>query len=248
MKYLCSAMKVSEKIAQQIKTTTEDTTFGYEQLNLSKEEYPAAAKVMERMQKKGILKKISKGIFYKPKISVFGELKPGEQEILKPYLFQDGKRIAYITGTYLYNQLGLTTQLTNRIKIASRSKRIYVNTGAIKASPVKSYADVTDNNYQLLGFLDAMKDLKIIPDANIKSAIAIFSNRINQLTDEEVKEMINFALVYPPRVSALLGAILEQLNKTSGIEKLKEKLNPLSYFKLGIKPEYLRSISNWNVQ
>jgi len=208
----------------------------------------AAAKVMERLQKKGLIKKISKGVFYKPKISVFGELRPNEQEILKPYLFQDGKRVAYITGTYLYNQLGLTTQLTTRIKIASRSKRIYVNTGAIKASPVKSYVDVTDGNYQLLGFLDAMKDLKIIPDVDSRSAIMIFSNRIKQLTNKEIEEMTNYALVYPPRVRALLGAILEQVNRTRGIKKLREKLNPLSHFNLGIKPDYLKSASNWNIQ
>ncbi len=241
-------MNVSKKIVQQIKIIPDDTTFGYEQLPIAKEEYLAAAKAMERLQKKGIIKKISKGVFYKPKMSVFGELKPNEQEILKPYLFQDGKRMAYITGTYLYNQLGLTTQLTNRIKIASRSKRIYVNTGALKATPVKSYADVTDENFQLLGFLDAIKDLKIIPDADINSAITVFSNRIKQLTNQEVEEMINYALLYPPRVRALLGAILEQINRTRGIEKLREKLNPLSHFNFGIKPEYLKSVSNWNIR
>jgi hypothetical protein len=241
-------MNVSEKIAQQIQLIPADTTFGYEQLPISRDEYLAAAKVLERMQKKGLIKKISKGVFYKPKMSVFGELKPNEQEILKPYLFQDGKRIAYITGAFLYNQLGLTTQLTRQIKIACRSKRIYVNTGAIKASPVKSYADVNDENYQLLGFLDAMKDLKIIPDADIKSAIAIFSYRIKQLTNREVGDMITYALLYPPRVRALLGAILEQLNRTSGIKELRKTLNPLTRFNLGIKPDDLKSVSNWNIQ
>jgi len=241
-------MKVSEKIAQQIVNIPEGDTFGYEQLSITKEDYLAAAKVLERLQKKGILKKISKGVFYKPEISPFGELKPSEQEIMKPYLFEGGKRIAYVTGSYLYNQLGLTTQLTSGIKIASRSKRIKINTGALNASPVKSYADVDDANYQLLGFLDAMKDLKIIPDGDIKSSISIFCYRIGQLTNEEIEEMIKYALVYPPRVRALLGAILEQLNRTKGIEKLKEKLNPLSHFKLGIKSSYLKSISNWNIQ
>lgn len=241
-------MKVSDKIAEQLKNIPEDNTFGYEQLNISKEEYLAAAKALERLQKKEIIKKVSKGVFYKPKMTIFGELKPNNQEILKPYLFKDGKRIAYITGSYLYNQLNLTTQMTFRIKIASRSKRIYINTGAIKASPVKSYADVNDDNYQLLGFLDAMKDLKIIPDADSKSTVSILSGRIMQLTDKEVEEMIDYALLYPPRVSALLGAILEHLNRTKGIEKLKGKLNPLSHFNLGIKPGNLKTVSNWNIR
>jgi len=240
-------MKVSEKITNQIESFSEDSTFGYEQLDIEKNEYQTAAKVLERLQKKGLIKKISKGIFYKPKMTVFGELKPNEKEILRPYLFQDGKRIAYITGTYLYNQLGLTTQMAFRIKIASRSKRIYINTNVIKASPVKSYAEVTDENYQLLGFLDAMKDLRIIPDIDSKTAVTIFSNRIKQLNEKQVYEMIQYALLYPPRTRAFLGAILEDLNIEVDMERLRKSLNPLTKFKLGINPNYLKSALNWNI-
>jgi hypothetical protein len=240
-------MNVSEKIIKQIESFSDEATFGYEQLNISQKEFITAAKVLERLQKKGMIKKISKGVFYKPRLTVFGELRPNDQEILRPFLFQDGKRIAYITGAFLYNQLGLTSQMAFRIKIASRSKRIYINRGAVKATPVKSYAEVTDDNYQLLGFLDAMKDLKIIPDVDIKTAVNIFSNRIKQLNEKQVLEMIQYALLYPPRTRAILGAILEQLNRKKDLEKLKESLNPLTQFKLGIKPAYLKTAANWYI-
>lgn len=241
-------MKVAVKILKQIRSIAEDTTFGYEQLNISKAEYVTAAKALERLIKKGVIKKVSKGTFYKPKMTVFGELKPSDKEILRPYLFQGNKRIAYITGTYLYNQLGLTTQMAFRIKIASLSKRIYINTGAIKATPVKSYAEVTDENYELLGFLDAMKDLKIIPDLDIQSAVNILSNTIKKLNEAQTQEMIKYALRYPPRVRALLGAILEQVGKKRGIEKLRESLNPLTHFKMGLKKTSLKTALNWNIQ
>jgi hypothetical protein len=78
-----------------------------------------------------------------------------------------------VTGTSLYNQIGLTTQLAFRIKIASRSNRISINRGALKASAAKSYVEVTDDNYQLLGFLDAIKDIKMIPDAEVKTSVKI---------------------------------------------------------------------------
>jgi hypothetical protein len=241
-------MKVAEKISKQIQSITKDTTFGYEQLNINKAEYVTAAKALERLIKKGVIKKVSKGIFYKPKMTVFGELKPSDTEILRPYLFQGNKRIAYITGTYLYNQLGLTTQMAFRIKIASLSKRIYINTGAIKATPVKSYAEVTDENYELLGFLDAMKDLKIIPDSDTQSAVIILSSIIKNLNEEQTQEMIKYALRYPPRARALLGAILEHINRKKGIEKLKESLNPLTHFKIGLKRTSLKTALNWNIQ
>lgn len=241
-------MKVAVKILKQIRSIAEDTTFGYEQLNIGKAEYVTAAKALERLIKKGVIKKVSKGTFYKPKMTVFGELKPSDKEILRPYLFQGNKRIAYITGTYLYNQLGLTTQMAFRIKIASLSKRIYINTGAIKATPVKSYVEVTDENYELLGFLDAMKDLKIIPDLDIQSAVSILSNTIKKLNEAQTQDIIKYALRYPPRVRALLGAILEQVSKKRGIEKLRESLNPLTHFKMGLKKTSLKTALNWNIQ
>src|SRR5690606_40856745 len=69
-------------------------------------------------------------------ISVFGELTPDYSELLRPYLFENGKRIAYETGTTLYNRLGLTTQMAFRTKIASRSKRINIDRGALKADEI----------------------------------------------------------------------------------------------------------------
>lgn len=241
-------MKISEKIVKQLKTIPEDTAFGYGQLGIAKKEYQTAAKALERMQKKGLIRKISKGVFYKPRMTVFGELKPGDQEILRPYLFKNGKRIAYITGAALYNELGLTTQMAFRVKIACRQKRIYVNRGAIIATPVKSYADVTDSNYEILGYLDALKDLKIIPDSNPNTVVTILIEKTKKMNDVRIKEMIQYALLYPPRVRALLGAILEQLDKKKELKKLKDSLNPLSQFLLGVKEKTLSTAAGWNIK
>ena len=240
-------MKVAEKIAKQIKRIAEDTTFGYKDLDITQDQYLTAAKALERLQKKGVIKKVSKGKFYKPKMTVFGELKPSEQELLKPYLYKDGKRIAYITGNYLYNKLGLTRQITSVLKIASQSKRIYINAGRLKATPIKSYAEVTDANYELLGFLDAIKDFKKIPDLNSKSAITILKNSVDKLTAKQLKLMLEYALLYPPRVRALLGALLENSTEKTVIKQLKMSLNPLTQYKLPISKKDLPTIINWNI-
>jgi hypothetical protein len=241
-------MKVAEKIAEQIKRIPEDTTFGYKDLNITQEQYVTAAKALARLQKRKVIKKVSKGKFYKPKMTVFGELIPNSMELLKPYLFKDGKRVAYITGNYLYNQFGLTTQITNVLHIASRSKRIYINAGSLKAKPKKSYAEVTDDNFQLLGFLDALKDFKSIPDLDTKSAIIILKSSIEKLTESKLKKMIGYALLYPPRVRALLGALLEVSNiESSEINKLKKGLNPLTKYKYFITKEDLPTVINWNI-
>ncbi len=240
-------MTIARKIADKIEKLPKDGTFRYTDLSILPEEYLTAAKALERLQKNGVIKKLSKGIFYKPNITVFGELKPGEEEILKPYLFEDGKRIAYITGASLYNQLNLTTQVAAMYKIASADKRIYINRGRIKAKPVKSYAPVTDKNYRMLGFLDAMKDLNNIPDVNKKSAILIFLSRLGKMTSKELNEFIKYGLLYPPRVRALLGSLLEQLDKTIDIKRLKNSLNPFTTYKYYLFDTALTTQQNWNI-
>ena len=240
-------MGVTKKIQRQISKFAEGTTFQYEQLALEPQEFVTAAKAIERLIAKDVIKRVSTGVFYKPKKTVFGELKPNEEEILKPYLYEKGKRIAYITGTSLYNRMGLTTQISQNIKIASRIKRITVSNGSIKATPVKSYVDVTNSNFYLLELLDALKDFKRIPDLNKSSGIKILSNKLKELNSTEINLLIKYSLAYPPRARSLLGAILEKTKASVDLTVLKNSLNPLSEYELGIA-SVLSTAKNWNIK
>lgn len=241
-------MSLASQIRAKINKFPEGKAFGYSDLLIAKENYVTAAKALERIQKEGLIKKMSKGIFYKPQQTVFGELKPDYTEQLRPYLFENGKRVAYETGYSLYNRLNLTTQVAFRIKIASRDRRISVNKGALKIDTVKSYVNVTDANYKLLELLDVLKDIKRIPDASPDSNIVILSNIIKGLGDKQITEMIKCALSYPPRTKALLGAVLENINSEISTSKLKQSINPLTKFELGIKKSVLPTINNWNIE
>jgi predicted transcriptional regulator of viral defense system len=240
-------MKVAEKIEKKIKRMSEGTTFKYQQLGIVATEYSAAAKAIERLIEKGVIKRITTGVFYKPKKSIFGELRPREREIIKPYLYEQGKRIAYITGTALYNNMGLTTQVPKTVKIASRSKRIYIDSGSIKAKPVKSYVDVTEDNYSLLEILDVLKDFTKIPDMDKKSGIRFLQDKLGNLSEKETNTLVKYALKYPPRVRAFLGAIL---NEISGQENsnLKQSLNPLTTYSLNLNENILTTAPNWNIK
>jgi hypothetical protein len=244
--YLC-IMSLAIKIRNRVSELAEGVSFRYADLDIDKTEYQSAAKVLERMQAKDLIRKTTKGVFYKPKQSVFGEIAPNYRDQLRLYLFKNGKRIGYETGVSLYNKMGLTTQMAFQIKIASRSKRIFINRGALKATAVKSYAEVTDENYELLGLLDAIKDIKAIPDCSITKAVAIISSKIQSLSDSQLNELIQYALLYPSRVRALLGAILENSNNYPKANTLKESLNPLTKIKLGIIETDLPTIKNWNI-
>ncbi|NLO70910.1 MAG: hypothetical protein GX102_08255 [Porphyromonadaceae bacterium] len=241
-------MGVTQKIQKKISKLSEGTTFKYEQLSVEPQEFIAAAKAIERLITKGVIRRISTGVFYKPKKTVFGELKPNEEELLKLYLFEKGKRIAYITGTSLYNRLSLTTQIPKNIKIASRNKRITVSSGNIKATPVKSYVDVTDNNFYLLELLDALKDFKQIPDLDKSSAIKILSKKLKELNPSEIKLLVKCSLAYPPRVRGFLGALLENIKTSSDLTALKKSLNTLSEYEYGFEKKLLPTAENWNIK
>ena len=241
-------MNIAEKIEKQIDNIESGKTFTYKDLNIKKEEYSAASKSIERLIKKEIIKRISTGVFFKPKKTVFGELKPDEEKIITPYLFKNGKRIAYITGLLLYNKMGLTTQIPKEISIASNKKRIYISKGNIKAKAVKSYVEVTNENYKLLEFLDALKDFKKIPDLDKKSAISILSRKISELDNKQVKKIIEIALEYPPRVRAFLGALLENIDIKIDIKMLDDSLNPLSEYELGLTKDILPTVEKWNIK
>ncbi len=241
-------MTLAAQIQIKIKKLPEGKTFGYADLRIAKEEYQTAAKALERLQSKGIIKKISKGVFYKPEQTVFGELKPDYSEQLRPYLFENGKRIAYETGYSLYNRLGLTTQIAFRVKIASRSKRITINRGSLKADAVKSYAEVTEANYEILGFLDAIKDIKRIPDCSVGQAVKILSGKIKNLSEKQISELVKYALLYPTRVRALVGAMLENLNIEANTQKLKQSLNPFTKVNLSLKETELPNKKYWNIE
>lgn len=195
------------------------------------------------MTKAGIVKRASTGRYYKPNKSVFGELRPGEEELLKSYLFRKGKRIAYVTGEALYNKMGLTTQVPKNIKVASRDKRVITKVGSIAVKPVKSYVDVTDDNYFILEILDAMKDFKEIPDLNRMTALKRLMQKNKELKEDDIRKLINVSLKYPPRVRALTGALLTSLKINSKLtETLVKSLNSLSAYNFGIKKKELPAI------
>lgn len=246
--YLCT-MSLSAQIRNRIRQLPDGKTFGYEDLRIPKEQYTSAAKALERLQKEDFIKKVSKGVFYKPESTVFGELEPDYNELLRPYLFENGKRIAYETGTTLYNRLGLTTQMAFRTKIASRGKRINIDRKGLKADAVKSYAEVNDSNYAILGILDAFKDIKRIPDSSIGQAIGRLSIILKELNTNQTESLVKYALVYPPRVRALVGAVLQNNGyQGKGLERLKESLNPLTVIQLGLEEPELPTKNNWYIE
>lgn len=240
-------MTTAQNIRNQILAIREGEIFGYPDFALKPNQYLAAAKAVERFIDNGEIRRLSRGLFYKPKTSLFGELEPNQEEFLKRYLFKDGKQIGYITGNYLYKKLGLTTQIPSVIHIARSDKQIRFSNEVLKIVSVKSYVNINNSNIHLLEFLDVLKDFTTIPDLDKNTGISFLLNKVNSFNRSDIRNLVSCGLAYPPRVRAFLGALLEKNDLEIDLNPLEKSLNPFSQFDYGIK-DLLITASNWQLK
>lgn len=241
-------MKVTDKILAKINRIDTGDVFGYDVLGINSDEVLAASKALSRLVDKGVIKRARKGYYYKPKVSVFGEQKPREDVLLSLYLFEKNKQVAYVTGTRLYNRLGLTTQVPNSVRIASLDRQVKGKVGNTIVKPAKSYVKVTADNIKYLEVLDVIKDLNTIPDLEKTDGIVYLKNVLRSFDATEIKKLVTYGASYPPKVRALLGALLEELKiNFSTYNVLKRSMNPSSSFDYGINSQLLSTVTSWNI-
>lgn len=241
-------MKVTDKILAKINRIDTGDVFGYDTLGINSDEVLAASKALSRLVDKGVIKRARKGYYYKPKVSAFGEQKPREDVLLSLYLFEKNKQVAYVTGTRLYNRLGLTTQVPNSIRIASLDKQVKGKVGNTIVKPAKSYVKVTTDNIKYLEVLDVIKDLNTIPDLEKSDGIVYLKKALYAFDNLEIKKLVTYGASYPPKVRALLGALLEALRiDFSTYNVLKKSMNPSSSYEYGINSQLLSTVTSWNI-
>lgn len=195
----------------------------------------------------GKIAKLSKGKYYKPENTPFGNLQPSQAQIVKDLLEENGKVTGYLTGYSIYNQLGLTAQISNTIQIGKNEIRPSFKRGRYTISFIKQKNTITRENIPLLQLLDAIRYIKKIPDASVESSCRRFLAIIKNMTDKEVNTLVRLALKYPPASRALLGALLEQLQNAKVAEPLFKSLNPITKFKLAGAEKVLSTTKIWNI-
>ena len=205
----------------------------------------AVLKSFERLVKLGKLKRAERGVYYIPKESIFGELPLSKDELLKKYLYDGDKVIAYLSGNNLFNKYGLTTQIANEIEITTNKRKNPKKSGNLTIKFNYNEAPINKENIKYLEILDILKNIKYILDTDIKESYRIIKKIILKFSDDELAELIELAnRYYPARVIALLGSIIEN-EKNIEINKLKEKLNKNTRFNLGLD---LPSLKEWRIR
>jgi len=240
-------MKTAQIITSSVERLPKGRVFTYANFVGDPKQKEATIKALNRMAAAGKIAKIAKGRYYRPEDSVFGKLPPDQNEIIKDLLEKDGNVIGYLTGYGIYNQLGLTTQVSNIIQIGRNDVRPSFKRGSYKISFVRQKNVITKENIPLLQILDVIRSLKRIPDANPALAYKRLLIIIRDLSRKEKKSLVELALKYPPSTRAFLGAALNELGDKPLTKPLRESLNPISAYKLPAASA-LKSAGEWNIK
>lgn len=248
--YICCQyqnMKVTEYIAYTIDRLPKGYVFTYADFVTEVNKKEAVIKALNRMAASGKISKLSKGKYYKPETSVFGNLQPNQYQIVKDLVEEDGKPIGYLTGFSIYNQLGLTTQVSNTIQIGKNEVRPKLKRERYTISFIKQKNTITKDNIPLLQVLDAIRYIKRIPDTSISNACIRFLAILKAYSNKERMTMVRLALKYSPATRALLGALLDEISKEDITEPLLKSLNPITTYNLNGADKVLSTTEKWNI-
>jgi hypothetical protein len=240
-------MKTIDFIINKIERLPKGYVFTYKDFINQVNSKESIVKALNRLVASGKIEKLSKGKFYKVKNTVFGKLKPDVDQVVKDLLEKDGKVIGYITGYGIYNQLGFTTQVANTIQIAKNDVRPAIKRGIYKISFIKQKNNITKENIYLLQILDVIKNIKKIPDSSIDNSVKRLLTIINELPKDKYITLLRLSIKYPPSTRALLGSLLETIDKEIDLTKLRSSLNPISNYDINISDNILPTKKNWNI-
>ena len=196
------------------------------------QEFPAtaAAQTLSRLAREGVLRRIAKGIYYRPGRSTFGETKPSPKALRA--LAAKQQRL-FPAGLSAANMLGFSTQTPRRIELstpsASVQRRLLDADTVVHTRRPNTWLELTDEEAALL---ELMRDGAEMSELSSAETAA----RLLELLGEKrrFEKLVRVAASEPPRVQALLGAAGEQLGKSRAkLLQLRRNLNPLSRYDFG---------------
>lgn len=239
-------MKTTDYIVYIIDRFPKGFVFTYADFNREVSQKQALIKALNRMVLSGKIAKLSKGKYYKPETTPFGDLLPNQKQVVKDLMEEKGKINGYLTGYSIYNQLGLTTQVSNTIQIGKNEIRPSFKRDRYTINFIKQKNNITKDNVPLLQILDAIRYVKKIPDTNTTNSCIRFIDILRQLKEKDFLLIMRLAIKYPPATRALLGAILDELKSTK-TETLYNSLNPITKYKLAGAFSVLSAAEKWNI-
>lgn len=236
---------IAHKIHSRIRQGGDDRLWSFQDfLDIDSSTATAIAAALSRLSRSNDLRRIRRGIYYRPKKTAFGESRPNP-ETLAAILLRNRKTLR--TGEF--NRLGLTTQISNTLtSAASRPPRIQELPGVPLRFVHRPLAEQKGIRSDERTALDSLRAIDRIPDTTPAKTIARMALLIKH-GSLDFSRLARFALNEPPRVRALLGAIGEKSGAPSAdIHRLRHSLNPLSTYRISGAAASLKNAAAWHIK
>ena len=225
---------IADIVKSRINAFKEGYVFSYMDIEGPSKNREAIIKALNRLNEKGLLHKLGKGKFYKPSLSENGKHIPELNETVKDLLENKDEVIGYLTGFSVFNKYGLTT-LSNTIQIGRNTFKPPIKRGIYTIQFVLQKNVITKENVKVLQVLDCLKMLKGIPDTTNNNSLSLFGRIIRKYNKTDRELLIQLSMKYPASTRALLGMIFETEKIMGPLDKIRETLNPISTYNLGIR-------------
>jgi hypothetical protein len=208
----------------------------------------AIATTLSRLARKRMLQRIRRGVYYRPDTTVLGETQPDPHAALDATLRRNRVR-GVSTDLEAWRRLGLTTQVTAVPTIATpRRHRLASVAGHPVRTRVRGTTPAGLHNERAV--LDALRSLRRIPGATPAEVL----HRILLLIKGgklDAAALAKMARREPPRVRALVGALLEEAGADavppSLLGELRRSLNPATRYRMPEAAAWLKSAASWGI-
>lgn len=233
----------SKNIRQQISGFELGRVFRVEDFGLLRTEQQAAIVTLGRLVQQGEIQRLSPGIYYKPKRTAFGVVGPSLEDRFRDILYDKDTPVAYLTGLYAFNLLGLTTQQPTVLEIGCNFPQREKTRGGYTVRFVLQKNPITADNIEMLRVLDSLKWIKKIPDTTVDRSYTLLRELIGGYTKAQQTMLVELSMKYAPLTRALLGSMLtdDELSTT-----LSQSLSPLTRFSVGFSSVQIPN--EWNIR
>ena len=190
----------------------------------------AVAKALSRLAAQGQLQRLSKGVYYRPRPTTFGNSLPKPADVRK---LAAQRRTIFPAGIVAANLLGFTTQAPRRPEVATSGfrlpRKLLGDDTIIHTRRPDAWTGLRDMDAALLDFLRrGGSTSELSPEETVQRTLELFRQR------GRFKRLLDVAEFEPPRVRAMMGAIGQDLDKKPAtLRRLRKSLNPLSRFEFG---------------
>jgi len=224
------ATSISHAVAKKIERGGVDRLWTYSDFSPHSESAVAAA--LSRLNKKGVVGRVRKGVYYTPRRSRFGESGPDPTRVAEAVLRHRGVT-AIISGLAAYNALGLTSQVSAVATFDVDTKTNSLRTGTLGRIRLRSVNNVRGLTTEERAVLDSLRDMRIIPDTTPEEVI----RKVAELFREgkvNFKRILNVVRHEPPRTRAFVGLVGTLLGEDPELlNRLRATLNKTTKFKSG---------------